>query len=778
MKLIADLHIHSHFSIATSKQLIPEFLDLWARIKGINIVGTGDFTHPSWIDELEEKLEPAEEGLYRLRDEYSIRKEWGLPEGFGDPVRFLLSAEISSIYKKRGKVRKVHNVVLAPDFETVRKIQAGLARRKFNITSDGRPILGMDSRDLLELILGISDRTFFIPAHIWTPWFSALGAKSGFDSIEECYEDMSPFIHAVETGLSSDPAMNWMCGFLDKYTLVSNSDAHSPEKLGREANIMDTDLSYSSITGAVASGGEDEFKGTIEFFPQEGKYHYDGHRKCEICWDPLENLRNGGLCSNCGKPVTMGVMSRIAQLSDRRDTQERKRRPSFFSIVPLKEIFSEIMGVGPNSKKVTSVYRKTIQKAGAEFRLLLDAGTEEIENAGGPLLAEAIRRMRAGEVYIQEGYDGEFGVIRLFDEGEIQGPGISRSLFVDEGAGGGVRPKPQLLRFSLQDYQDLETSLRSEVPAVAEPEVKFASSGDLFAPVSGQEKDSGEAFPGAGTVPEEGKSQHSYTLNPEQQEAVNHGSGPAMVIAGPGTGKTQVLTQRILHLVREERVAPGHILAVTFTNKAAEEMSRRINRALGEGSGLPEVATFHALGYKIINRNLPGTGREAGALLIDGDDQKAIFQDILGCTKSRVKKIRESISRFKQEVIDYGEISDPEIREAARDYDEWLKLNNLFDLDDLIAEAVRLLEGYPEIRSYWQDRFDRVLVDEFQDINRAQYKMLRLLCPEPDSPICVIGDPDQAIYGFRGSDAGYMSTFQTDYPSACIYSLKQSYRCT
>lgn len=776
MKLIADLHIHSHFSIATSKQLIPEFLDLWARIKGINIVGTGDFTHPSWVDELEEKLEPAEEGLYRLRDEYRIIKQWGLPEGFGDPVRFLLSAEISSIYKKKGKVRKVHNVVLAPDFETARKIQVGLARRKFNITSDGRPILGMDSRDLLELVLEISDRTFFIPAHIWTPWFSALGAKSGFDSIEECYEDLSPFIHAVETGLSTDPAMNWMCGFLDKYTLVSNSDAHSPEKLGREANILDTELSYSSITGAIASGGDHEFKGTIEFFPQEGKYHYDGHRKCEICWDPLENLRNGGLCTICGKPVTMGVMSRIAQLSDRSDIKEREVRPPFYSIVPLKEIFSELMGVGPNSKKVEETYRKTIQKAGAEFRLLLDVETEEIEAAGGPLLAEAIRRMRAGEVHIQEGYDGEFGVIKLFGNGEIQGPAMTGSLFKEGGTAEKKGPEPRLLRFSLKDYQALDASLSPGQPVVSEPCQQYADSGDLFRDIPAPGRKSQPGIEETGMIPDGGEA--GFTLNPEQQAAVNHGSGPCMVIAGPGTGKTQVLTRRILRLVREDGVDPERILAVTFTNKASGEMLKRINLALGRGSGFPEVTTFHALGYRIIKRNLPEAGRREGALLIDKDDQREILSEILGCSKSQAKKIGDSISRFKQEASEYSGIEDPEIREAAAAYDEWLKCNNLFDLDDLIVEAVRMLGGSSDVRGYWQGRFDRVLVDEFQDINRAQYQMLRLLCPGPGSHICVIGDPDQAIYGFRGSDSSYMQVFNKDYPSSRTYTLKQSYRCT
>ena len=698
MKLIADLHIHSHFSIATSKQLIPEYLDLWARIKGINIVGTGDFTHPSWIDELEEKLEPAEEGLYRLRDEFRISSDWGLPSGFGDPVRFLLSAEISSIYKKRGKVRKVHNVVLAPDFETVRRIQAGLARRKFNITSDGRPILGMDSRDLLEMILEISDRTFFIPAHIWTPWFSALGAKSGFDTIEECYEDMSPFIHAVETGLSSDPAMNWMCGFLDRYTLVSNSDAHSPEKLGREANILETDLSYSSVTGAVASGEESEFKGTIEFFPQEGKYHYDGHRKCGICWDPLENLKNKGICANCGKPVTMGVMSRIAQLSDRSDINERKVRPPFYSIVPLKEIFSEIMEVGPNSKKVEAAYRNTIRKGGAEFRLLLDAGTDEIEAAGGPLLAEAIRRMRAGEAYIQEGYDGEFGIIKLFDKGEIQGQAMTGSLFKEGGEAEKKGPEPRLLRFSLEDYRALDASLSPGQTAVSEPGLQYADSGDLFRHIPHPGSKSQPGLRETEAIPDGGEAGIPFTLNPEQQAAVNHGSGPCMVIAGPGTGKTQVLTRRILRLVREDGVKPEKILAVTFTNKASGEMSKRIKVALGPDSGFPEVTTFHALGYRIIKRNLQETGRREGALLIDAEDQTEILSEILGCGKSQAKKTREAISRFKQEATEYTGIEDHELREAAVSYDEWLRHNNLLDLDDLIVEAVRLMEGNSDIR--------------------------------------------------------------------------------
>ncbi len=343
MRFIADLHIHSHFSRATSKKLSPEFIHYWAGVKGISVVGTGDFTHPGWLKELKDKLVPSEEGLFKLKKEH--QKELNIPKAIDlcPEIRFILSAEISNIYKKNNKVRKVHNVVLAPDFATAEKIQESLLKIGGNITSDGRPILGLDSRDLLEMVLEASERTYFIPAHIWTPWFSVLGSKSGFDSIDECFEDLTPYISAVETGLSTDAPMHWMCSFLDKYTLVSNSDAHSPEKLGRNANILDTNLSYTDIIRAMKSGDPQKFLGTIDLFPQEGKYHYDGHRKCGIRWDPVQTLKNKGICPKCGKKVTVGVMNRVVELSDRKDLDERPNRLPFYSIIPLKEILSEIM---------------------------------------------------------------------------------------------------------------------------------------------------------------------------------------------------------------------------------------------------------------------------------------------------------------------------------------------------------------------------------------------------------------------------------------------------
>ena len=390
--------------------MIPEYLYKWAQLKGITVVGTGDFTHPGWTQELQQKCEPAEQGLFKLKKEYSDSEELNIFNSCKRDVRFILTAEISCIYKKNDKVRKVHNLIFAPDFEAVNKIQTSLSKIG-NITSDGRPILGLDAKDLLDIVLNVSDDCFLIPAHIWTPWFSTLGSKSGFDTIDQCFEDLTPHIFAIETGLSSDPAMNWMCSFLDKFTIISNSDAHSPEKLGREANIFDTDLSYNAIKNAMKQGNKDEFLGTIEFFPQEGKYHYDGHRKCGICWNPVESVKNNYICPVCGKKVTLGVMYRVAELADREDINEHPNRYPFHSLIPLKEILSEILNVGTNSKKVQLSYQNLLNKYGSEFDILLNLPYDAFENKEDFLLAEGIKRMREARVIIEEGYDGEYGTV-------------------------------------------------------------------------------------------------------------------------------------------------------------------------------------------------------------------------------------------------------------------------------------------------------------------------------------------------------------------------------
>ena len=414
MKLVADIHLHSHFSRATSKNLTFEHLWKWAQLKGVQVVATGDIAHPGWLAELQTKLAPAEDGLFQLKPEYAAAVADEVPPSCRGTVRFLIGGEISNIYKKYDRTRKVHNIVFAPSVEATTILQAELEKIG-NIRSDGRPILGLDSRDLLEIVLEVDDRCHLIPAHIWTPWFSILGSKSGFDSLEECYTDLTPHIFAVETGLSSDPPMNWRVSWLDDYTLISNSDAHSPPKLAREATLFDTELSYDALFGALQSGDPEQFLGTIEFFPEEGKYHLDGHRKCEVCWEPVTTIANEGRCSRCGKPVTIGVYHRIEELADRAPGARRPSAAPFTSLIPLPEALSEILGVGPNSKRVQTEYLRLLGRLGPELAILRALPLEEIAAAGGPHLAEGIRRMRKGEVIAQSGYDGEYGVIRLFD---------------------------------------------------------------------------------------------------------------------------------------------------------------------------------------------------------------------------------------------------------------------------------------------------------------------------------------------------------------------------
>ena len=410
MKMIADLHIHSRFSMATSKEGTPENLDFWARKKGISLIGTGDFTHPVWREELKERLVSEGNGLYRLRDEYVKEESRKFP---GEGTRFVVSGEISSIYKKNGKTRKVHNVILLPGLEAADAMAQRLEKIG-NIHSDGRPILGLDSHDLLEMMLDVCPEGILIPAHIWTPHFSVLGAKSGFDSVEECFEELAPYIHALETGLSSDPAMNWRISKLDRYQLVSNPDAHSPSKLGREANLLDIDCSYEGLYRAIQTG--EGLEGTVEFFPEEGKYHFDGHRKCGVSLSPVEAERLGGICPVCGKKLTMGVDHRVEQLADRAEGFVKKDGKKYESLVPLPEVISTCMGYSAASKKVQGCFEQMIQTLGTEFDILRNVPSEDIKSCAGERIAEGIENVRTGNVKRIPGYDGEYGKIELFDE--------------------------------------------------------------------------------------------------------------------------------------------------------------------------------------------------------------------------------------------------------------------------------------------------------------------------------------------------------------------------
>ena len=412
MKTIADLHIHSRFSMATSKEGTPENLDFWARKKGISLIGTGDFTHPVWREELKERLVSEGNGLYRLRDEYVKEESRKFP---GEGTHFVVSGEISSIYKKNGKTRKVHNVILLPSLEAADAMAQRLEKIG-NIHSDGRPILGLDSHDLLEMMLDVCPEGILIPAHIWTPHFSVLGAKSGFDSVEECFEELAPYIHALETGLSSDPAMNWRISKLDRYQLVSNSDAHSPSKLGREANLLDIDCSYEGLYRAIQTG--EGLEGTVEFFPEEGKYHFDGHRKCGVSLSPVEAERLGGICPVCGKKLTMGVDHRVEQLADRAEGFVKKDGKKYESLVPLPEVISACMGYSTASKKVQGCFEQMLQTLGTEFDILRNVPAEDIKTCAGERLAEGIENVRTGKVKRIPGYDGEYGKIQLFAEND------------------------------------------------------------------------------------------------------------------------------------------------------------------------------------------------------------------------------------------------------------------------------------------------------------------------------------------------------------------------
>lgn len=747
MEFIADLHIHSYLSRATARNLDLEHLYLWAQLKGITVVATGDFTHPQWFSEIRNKLEPAEPGLFKLRDELAEVVSQEVPPQCRAPVRFLLNVEISSIYKKTGRVRKVHNIVHAPDLSVAEKINTRLARIG-NIRSDGRPILGLDSKDLLETVLEISEDSFVVPAHIWTPWFSVFGSKSGFDSLEECFEELTPHIFAAETGLSSDPAMNWRVSKLDGITLVSNSDAHSPANLGREANLFDTDLSYFAIRDALKTGDPASFLGTIEFFPEEGKYHFDGHRKCGIRLSPEETMHHQGLCPLCGNPVTIGVMYRVEELADRKEGERPEKFHPFTSVLPLTDILSEVFRVGPKSKKVQTHYHRLLKELGPEFDILRKVPLKKIEEAGSPLLAEAIRRMRNQDVRIAPGYDGEFGKIRLFDDQE-------RDKFTN-----------QHTLFQVSSPKK-KTSNKNSPPSppsnsnAAEARNSLSTLGGERAGVRGEGLN---------------------TLNPAQKEAVQHAGSPLLIVAGPGTGKTRTITYRIAYLLSQGIARPDHVLAVTFTNKAAEEMRDRLRSLIKDRDTLSRVTikTFHALCLDIIRRE---GEKERFAIL--GDDERARLIKMITPHDCEPGAVSDAISKAKQYLLSAEDNWDKIISHVPQNlfgdiyarYQQTLDENLLLDFEDLIFKVARLFEDNESIRKKYQERFSFISVDEYQDINYAQYRLIQLLAPN-DKDLCVIGDPDQAIYGFRGSDVHYFYKFQEDYPSATVIRLDRNYRST
>lgn len=734
MKAIADLHIHSRYSRATSRQGTPEYLDLWARKKGISILGTGDFTHPAWREELNEKLIPAEEGLYCLKEESVLEESryYG-----GQKPRFVLSGEISSIYKKNGKVRKVHNVILLPSLEDAEKLSRKLETLG-NIHSDGRPILGLDSHELLEIMLELCPQGILIPAHIWTPHFSMFGAFSGFDTVEECFEDLSPCIHAVETGLSSDPPMNWQLSALDRFQLISNSDAHSPGKLGREANLLDIELGYPGLYQAIQEGKG--LEGTIEFFPEEGKYHYDGHRKCHLCLSPKEAEGFGGICPVCGRKLTIGVDHRVRQLADREYGAERQNKKPFEYQVPLPEVIATSLGKTAASKIVQQQYESMLQKLGPEFEILREIPLEEIQKQADTLVAEGIRRLRAGQVSRKPGYDGEYGKIRLFDPDEI------------------VNLKGQISFLSREEMNppcsltdNSETACALDRKNTKEKKEKTSE---------GENTDTGS----------EGRTGQN---NERQQQAAEAAEPVLAVAAGPGTGKTKTLVERILYLLTERKVSPGEITAVTFTNQAARELKERLKQRLGSGRGISrmQIGTFHSICLDFL--------RKQGCRLFPADP--VMLKDIAGELVNKYELTITPMQLLNQISLAKTTGSAMENQELLKEYQNLLSREQLCDFDDLLLETLeyfKALHGDGRNRkASCEKNFSYLMVDEFQDISPLQYELIREW-NRRGKELFVIGDPDQSIYGFRGADDHCFEKIKEDFPETRIISLEKNYRST
>jgi uncharacterized protein (TIGR00375 family) len=659
----------------------------------------------------------------------------------------MLSSEISTIYKRDERTRKVHHLLYAPSLDAVDSITRALGRVG-NLASDGRPILGLDSRDLLEITLGGGEGCYLVPAHAWTPWFAVLGSQSGFDRVADCYADLAGHIFAIETGLSSDPEMNWRVSSLDDYRLVSNSDAHSPPMLGREATAFDLpEPGYFGIRQALRTG--EGFGGTVEFFPEEGKYHLDGHRACGVRSTPQETQAAGGVCPVCGKKPTIGVQHRVDVLADRPEGYRVRGAADFASFVPLPEILGEIAGVGPKSKSVTAQVTALVERFGPELSILGDVPLGDLAAGAPSIVAEAIARLRRGEVRREAGYDGVYGTIRLFDPAELAGAAL----------------------FDLPRPARKSTAGRAAPAAAgtAGPAAAPAGTGGSAVPADSP----GTDFQGA---------VRTVGLDPEQQAIVAHDDGPLLVVAGPGAGKTRVLTHTIARRI-EGGLPAERCLAITFTRRARDELRDRLAGLLDTRVATRvTVQTFHGIGLLILREQhaLLGFGRdpqvaderirnEVLRLLSAGDSPAA-----LGTRIAEAKRARGAGLAADSELA-----ADAGLDKLLAQYDAELRSRGLVDVDDLVTLPASLLADDPALAAGYRARWSDVFVDEYQDVDAQQYRLLCLLSA-PGARICAIGDPDQAIYGFRGGDVGYFLRFAEDFGSTAepvtTVRLSRSYR--
>ncbi|MBI5518613.1 MAG: UvrD-helicase domain-containing protein [Desulfovibrio sp.] len=808
----ADLHIHSRFSRATSKGLTIPNLAAWAEVKGIGVLGTGDCTHPGWLSEIERMLKEDGSGLLSLREPGAIAGQIpGLPTRLAGSARFMLQGEISSIYKRGGKVRKVHNLVYLPTVEAAKALNAKLAQVG-NLASDGRPILGLDSRNLLEMVLETHPEAFLVPAHIWTPWFSLFGSMSGFDSVEECYGDLSEHIFAMETGLSSDPGMNWTLSALDRYRMISNSDAHSGEKLGREANLFRGEASFSGIRNALRAhlpheerAGEDggcEFLGTVEFFPEEGKYHLDGHRKCNWSMEPGETLAHKGLCPVCGKPATLGVLHRVLALADRPEPAQPQGQPGYHSLIPLREVLSEVLDVGAGAKAVTAEYFRLLGRLGPELSILREVPLSDIARAA-PVLAEAVERMRAGKVLRRSGFDGEYGVITVFTPEE----------------------RAQMRQGRMLAGMPARRGRRPALQSPSEPETEAE----------------GDPAPAGAEAP------RRAGLNPEQEAAVRAGldssdiggatpTAPVLVLAGPGTGKTHTLIARVERLL-EAGTAPKSIAVVTFTRRAADELHERLAAKFGDRAELPLADTLHALAL-----DLWTSSKGQPPVLLSEDGARRMFLEALPEAMPRAERLalirRHALARETLVPLD-GEAGETAAKAWAQ-VAEAKALRNQADFTDLLEFLLAAVRA-PGFAA----PFAHLLVDEVQDLSALQLEAVLGLAGSPAPGQCpaippagrdgtvsapgddpalgdsaravggdadamnggmgdgdgegggkndgekdgcaqaqargpvgffAIGDPNQSIYGFRGAAGDVRERLLARWPELLVISLGENYR--
>ncbi|MCL1985684.1 MAG: UvrD-helicase domain-containing protein, partial [Betaproteobacteria bacterium] len=752
MLFIADLHIHSRFSRATSKQLHAPLLAAWAAVKGVTVLGTGDFTHPVWRAELREALTLDEaSGLYRLKDPTQAARllpqfasfAGRLPQPF-----FMLQAEISNIYKRGGQVRKVHNLVYMPDFDAAERL-CGRLEQIGNLSSDGRPILGLDSRHLLEMVLETDSRAALIPAHIWTPWFSLFGSKSGFDRIEDCYGDLTGEIFALETGLSSDPAMNRLWSALDRFRMVSNSDAHSGEKLGRETNRFVGMPSYDGIFHALRKRPAScEFAGTLEFYPQEGKYHLDGHRDCNIALEPHESLKLKNICPVCGKPLTVGVLHRVLALADR-DTPAQLDEPDFASLIPLPEVLNELLGVGVKSRKLAERYAALLERFGPELQILHTTPISELRRYWD-LFGEAIERMRSGKVIIQGGYDGEYGVIRVFDADERRAfadSGKHRAVLLD------VKPSAKKGRAF---PRLLGQGVDSPPMGSLSPQNENMLSEQAAEGVAPLVEDLGKT----GLLQEQA-GPPLLRFSPEQRAAFEIWPHPVLVLAGPGAGKTRVLIGRLAYLLHQG-VRASQIVALTFTRRAASELEERLRHALGSDIRMPTADTLHALAYSMwhkLSTQPPMLLSEDAALRLF----RAVNPDV---PARRLRKDWERLSLARERLQPCPE----DVLPARERYND--------------AKAELGLADYTDLLEFWLARLEdgasrpwrHVLVDEVQDLSPLQWALIRALLPLDGQGFFGIGDPDQSIYAFRGAQPELLAVLRAVWPEMTLFRLERSYR--